>query len=132
LLCVTAREMRVGLSMAICRDSHQTASGGCSQKLWSCALEEKSHKMRQVWSEKTSESEPWVTRRNIQRWHQNRGCPPVPGKAQEVSAYCLSGVRRRRGVSSVLALVWNVGTLHGMQRENPISVDHEGGKYRCT
>jgi len=28
--------------------------------------------------------------------------------------------------------VRNVGTLHVMLRENPISEDHEGGKYRCT
>ena len=30
------------------------------------------------------------------------------------------------------AFVWNVGTLHVMLRENPISEDHEGEKYRCT
>ena len=35
------------------------------------------------------------------------------------------------GTSLIRALGWNVGTLHGMLRENPISVDHEGGKYRC-
>ena len=28
----------------------------------------------------------------------------------------------------VQAFVWNVGTLHVMLRENPISEDHEGGK----
>ncbi len=32
----------------------------------------------------------------------------------------------------IWASAWNVGTLHVMLRENPISVDHEGGKYRCT
>jgi hypothetical protein len=31
----------------------------------------------------------------------------------------------------ILALVRNVGTLHVMLRENPISETHEGGKYRC-
>lgn len=44
---------------------------------------------------------------------------------------CLRGTRRTVGTSLIRALVWNVGTLHGMIRENPISVAHEGGKYRC-
>ncbi len=47
-------------------------------------------------------------------------------------AYCLGGVRHRGGVTLIWARVWNVGTLHVMLRENPISVDHEGGKYQCT
>jgi hypothetical protein len=38
--------------------------------------------------------------------------------------------RRTVGTSLIRALVWNVGTLHGMIRENPISEAHEGGKYR--
>ena len=55
----------------------------------------------------------------------------TPGSVQGKPAYCLSGVRHKDGVTLTQALVWNVGTLHGMLRENPISVDHEGGKYRC-
>jgi hypothetical protein len=44
---------------------------------------------------------------------------------------CLRGTRRTVGTSLIRALAWNGGTLHGMIRENPISVAHEGGKYRC-
>ena len=45
--------------------------------------------------------------------------------------YCLGGSRRTVGTSLIRALLWNVRTLHGMGRENLISEDHEGGKYRC-
>jgi hypothetical protein len=46
--------------------------------------------------------------------------------------YCLSGLRRKGGVNLSLAFARNLGTLHVMLRENPISETHEGGKYRCT
>ena len=45
--------------------------------------------------------------------------------------YCLRGFRRTVGTSLIRALLQNVGTLHVMVRENPISGTHEGGKYRC-
>jgi hypothetical protein len=45
--------------------------------------------------------------------------------------YCLRGSRRTVGTSLIRALLQNVGTLHGMLRENPISAEHEGGKYQC-
>jgi hypothetical protein len=45
--------------------------------------------------------------------------------------YCLRGSRRTVGTSLIRALLQNVGTLHVMVRENPISVDHGGGEYRC-
>ena len=32
----------------------------------------------------------------------------------------------------IQAFVRNVGTLHVMLRENPISVDHEGGGSSCS
>ena len=34
------------------------------------------------------------------------------------------------GTSLIRALLQNVGILHVVLRENPISVGHEGGKYR--
>jgi hypothetical protein len=38
------------------------------------------------------------------------------------------GTRRTVGTSLIRALVWNVGTLRGMIRENPISEVHERGE----
>ena len=43
------------------------------------------------------------------------------GGTRKGPAYWPSGVRHTRGMSVVLALVWNVGTLAVMGRENPIS-----------
>ena len=63
---------------------------------------------------------------------QNWGACRSPGQVQGKPVYCLSGVRHKDGMNLVQAFVRNVGTLHVMLRENPISEDHEGGKYRCT
>ena len=38
-----------------------------------------------------------------------------------IPAYCLRGTRRIVGASLIRPLVWNMGTLHRMVRENPIS-----------
>jgi len=38
----------------------------------------------------------------------------------------------RIGMNLIQALVWNVGTLHVMVRENSISEAHEGEEYRCS
>jgi len=48
------------------------------------------------------------------------------------TAWVASGIEVAGTWNLILALVRNVGTLHVMLRENPISETHEGGKYRCT
>jgi hypothetical protein len=67
-----------------------------------------------------------------QGWRQNWSTWRSPGQAQREPVYCLGGVRHKDGMNLIQAFVRNVGTLHVMLRENPISDDHEGGKYRCT
>jgi hypothetical protein len=93
---------------------------------------EKAHVMCQVWAKKVSDKRTTVGVENVHRRCQNWGPGSTPGRAQQIPAYGLSDIRRTGGTSLVWALLWNVGTLHAMLRENPISVDHEGGKYRCA
>ncbi len=63
---------------------------------------------------------------------QNRGSSLVPGSARKELAYWPCGIRHTGGMTLIQAFARNVGTRPVMGRENPISVDHEGGKYRCT
>ena len=63
---------------------------------------------------------------------QNRSSLLVPGSARREPAYWPCGIRHRGGMTLIQAFVRNVGTRPVMARENPISEDHEGGKYRCT
>jgi hypothetical protein len=74
-----------------------------------------------VLAKKMSESKPRETRRKHRDDIKTRvGCLSWE-KARGIPAYCPSGVRRRRGMSLVVAFVWNVGTYCMMRRENPIS-----------
>ena len=88
-------------------------------------------KIRQVRIKKVSDERTNVSVESVHGWCQNWGLGLAPRLAEEGPAYCLRGTRRTVGTSLIWALVWNVGTLHGMIRENPISVAHERGKYRC-
>ena len=58
--------------------------------------------------------------------------PLALGQAHGVPDDGVGGNRYIGGMTSIQALAWNVGTFPVMLRENPISVTHEGGKYRCT
>jgi hypothetical protein len=106
------------------------------ERLWSKAtvvsVGEKAQVMRQVWIKKVSDKRTNGGVENVLRGCQNWGPGSAPGLAQQEPAYWLSGVRRTVGTSLVRALLRNVGTLHVMPRENPISADHERGKYRCA
>lgn len=106
------------------------------ERLWSKAtvvsVGEKAQVMRQVWIKKVSDKRTNGGVENVLRGCQNWGPGSAPGLAQQEPAYWLSGVRRTVGTSLIRALLRNVGTLHVMPRENPISVDHERGKYRCA
>jgi hypothetical protein len=106
------------------------------ERLWSKAtvvsVGEKAHVRRQVWTKKVSDKRTNGGVEKFDRGCQNWGPGSAPGLAQRAPAYWLSGIRRTVGTSLVRALLRNVGTLQVMPRENPISVDHEGGKYRCA
>ena len=77
-----------------------------------------------------SESKPRVTCRKNAMTSKLRNAILSQDKLKRKPVYCLSGVRQTRGMSLDLAFVWNVGALHEMIRENPISAEREGGKYR--
>jgi hypothetical protein len=79
-----------------------------------------------------SDREPLMRCRNIWDGVKTGVLTWLQDKHGVEPAYCPCGTRHRGGVNVIQALVWNVGTLHVMVRENPISEDHEGGKYRCT
>ena len=111
-------------------------ASNCPKRLRSKApvvsVGEKAHFMRQVGTKKVSDKRTNGGVENVHRRCQNWSPGSAPGLAQQGPAYWLSGIRRTVGTSLVRALLRNVGTLHVMPRENPISVDHERGKYRCA
>ena len=61
-------------------------------------------------TEKTNESEPLMKGRNVLERCQNRVEVVVPGEVQEARVFYLDGVRLEGGVSSVPAVMRNVGT----------------------
>ena len=79
-----------------------------------------------------SVSEPLMRCRNIRDGVKTGVLAGLQDKLMGKPVYCLGGVRHKDGMNLVQAFVRNVGTLHVMLRENPISEDHEGGKYRCA
>jgi len=114
----------------------QVRASNHPKRLWPKAMVvsvgEKAHVKCQMWAKKVSDKRTIVGVENVHRRCQNWGPGSTPGRAQQIPAYRLSGIRRTGGTSLVRALLRNVGTLHAMPRENPISVNHEGGKYRCA
>ncbi len=65
---------------------------------------------RQVRSEKTNESEPSMTCRELYQQRRNRGGRLTRDVAQREPVYWLGGARHKGGVSSDQALMWNVRT----------------------
>ena len=131
LRCVAAEKMKAGPSESACRCRLQTTSSCCGPKAMVVSVEETAPERRQVRVRKVSAELTSVSVENVHGGCQNWGLGSAPGGTQEDPVYCLSGTRRTAGTSLTWASPQDVGTLHGMLRENPISVDHEGGKYRC-
>ena len=109
--------MEVGPPGSPCRRRSQTAAVSCRLRAGvgsDCGR--RPVLAGQVCDEKTNVSEPLITRRDIERWHRNRGRPSPPGQrhveldvsvARERPACGPGGVRCRGGVSSSQALAWN-------------------------
>jgi hypothetical protein len=104
--------------------------------------EEGAARPRQVWSRKTSESEPLMTCRDVSTMTPKPGGVVGPGRAQRKPVYRLGGVRHEGGVSLDQASMWNVGTCRpdgkgGTQAGRPCegaSTDagHGGGATRSS
>jgi hypothetical protein len=106
-----AREMRVGPSGSGCRTRAQT-TGCCSGPMIGVVSEtEKAGPTRQVSAVKTNVSEPSMTCRKRRNVHRNRAPVVGSGQAREKPADGSSGDRHEDGVSTVQALVRNVGTF---------------------
>jgi hypothetical protein len=97
---------------------------------------------RQVRSEKTNESEPSMTCRELSPQRRNRGARLTRDEAQRESAYWLGGARHKDGVSSDQALVRNVRTcrpdvkrraqVEGLRKGASIDAGHWGGVARSS
>jgi hypothetical protein len=72
---------------------------------------EKAGSTRQVGAVKTNASEPLMTCRKRRDVHRNRAPVVGSGQARGVPADCSRGDRHGDGVSTVQALVRNVGTF---------------------
>ena len=85
-----------------------------------------------MWIREQSASEPLMRCRNVKDGVKTGVLSMFQDKSRGnlFTAWVASGIKVAWNL--ILALVWNVGTLHVMLRENPISETHEGGKYRCT
>ena len=85
--------------------------------------------MRQVRIKKVSDKLTNVSVENADQMVSKLGsvyCSKISSGGYLLTAQ--SGTRRTVGTSLIRALVWNVGTLHVMLRENPISEDPRRGK----
>lgn len=60
--------------------------------------------------EKTNESEPRMTCRKANYRYQNQVALLAWDKPMGYLCYCVGGIRHGSGVSSIQALVWNLGT----------------------
>ena len=97
---------------------------------------------QQVGSEKTNESEPLMTCRELYQQRRNRIGRLVRDEAQREPADWLGGVRHKDGVSSDQALMWNVRTCRsdakrrtqaeGLREGASIDAEHRGGVARSS
>ena len=84
----------------------------------------------QVRAEKMSESKPFDEASLGLKRCQNQGMQMAPGLVGTLPVYGPDGSRRRGGMSSIQALVWNVRTLFRMRRKMT-SGQHHKEEYRC-
>ena len=97
---------------------------------------------RQVRSEKTNESEPLMTCRELYQQRRNRDGRLTRDEAQWEPVYWLGGARHKDGVSSDQALLWNVRTCRsdakrraqaeGLREGASIDAEHRGGVARSS
>ena len=93
-------------------------------------------------SEKTNESEPPMTCRELYQQRRNRGGRLTRDVAQREPVYWLGGARHKGGVSSDQALMWNVRTCRSDVKRRAqvdrflegasIDAEHRGGVTRSS
>lgn len=107
-----------------------------------CVVGKAATRARQVRIEKTNVSEPLMTCRKLFHRHRNRVGRLARDGAQRKPVYRLGGVRHKGGVSSIQALVWNVGTcrsddkgrirVDGLHEDASTDAEHRGGAARSS
>jgi hypothetical protein len=83
------------------------------------SVAEKAHVMCQVWTKKVSDERTSGSVERLNDDVETGGSPLSQDKSSGRPVFWLDGIRRIAGTSLVWALSWNVGTQHGMARENP-------------